>query len=111
MGHLKEVILKKSSVARYVSEDAFPQQCQQRFVRTLDPTILHGPWTNEEDAKLRSAVAVYGNSWTDVAEVIQGRTNEQCRDRKASPFRELEFQVLRSPRSPAMRSLDPDSRT
>lgn len=71
---------EKSSVARYVSEDAFPQQCQQRYIRTLDPTILHGPWTEDEDAKLRSAVAVYGNSWADVAEVIQGRTNEQCRD-------------------------------
>lgn len=63
-----------------MSEDAFPQQCQQRFVRTLDPTIQHGLWTEDEDAKLRSAVAVYGNSWTEVAEVIQGRTNEQCRD-------------------------------
>lgn len=68
------------AVARHVSEDAFPNQCQQRFSRTLDPTIQRGAWSDEEDAKLRLAVAAYGNSWMDVAEVIHGRTNEQCRD-------------------------------
>lgn len=75
-------------VARHVSEDATPQQCQNRFSRTLDPTIRRGAWTNEEDAKLRQAVNVFGNSWAEVAEVIAGRTNEQCRDRwsdKISP--------------------------
>ncbi|KIM83791.1 hypothetical protein PILCRDRAFT_818814 [Piloderma croceum F 1598] len=68
-------------VATRVSEDATPQQCQNRYSRTLDPTLRHGAWTAEEDAKLRLAVSVFGNSWMEVAEVIAGRNNEQCRDR------------------------------
>jgi len=43
--------------------------------------IQRGGWSPEEDAKLRLAVAAYGNSWIEIAEVIAGRTNEQCRDR------------------------------
>lgn len=69
------------SVASHVSEDATPQQCQNRYNRTLDPKLRHGAWTAEEDAKLRLAVNAFGNSWTEVAEVIAGRNNEQCRDR------------------------------
>lgn len=47
----------------------------------MDPNLRHGSWTAEEDAKLRLAVSVFGNSWIEVAEVIAGRTSEQCRDR------------------------------
>ena len=64
-----------------VSEDATPAQCQNRYTRTLDPTLRRGPWTPEEDEKLRRAAAVFGNSWIDVAAFVEGRNNEQCRDR------------------------------
>ncbi|KAI0316986.1 hypothetical protein OF83DRAFT_1172384 [Amylostereum chailletii] len=68
-------------VARMVSEDATPSACQNRYCRSLDPSLMKGGWTEEEDKKLRLAVAVWGNSWVDVASVMAGRTNEQCRDR------------------------------
>ncbi|OCH93548.1 hypothetical protein OBBRIDRAFT_885384 [Obba rivulosa] len=70
-----------SLVARMVSEDATPQQCQNRYLRTLDPSIKRGTWVDEEDEKLRQAVAVFGHSWSEVAAFVPGRTNEQCRDR------------------------------
>ena len=38
-----------------------------------------GAWKKTQG--LRLAAAAYGNSWMEVAEVIAGRTNEQCRDR------------------------------
>ena len=43
--------------------------------------MKRGPWSQDEDAKLRLAVEAYGNSWLDVANTIEGRNNEQCRDR------------------------------
>ncbi|GBE79411.1 hypothetical protein BKA93DRAFT_830458 [Sparassis latifolia] len=70
-----------SLVARMVSEDATASQCQNRYVRTVDPNIKRGAWTEEEDAQLRRAVAVFDHSWVDVATCIAGRNNEQCRDR------------------------------
>ncbi|TFK56090.1 hypothetical protein OE88DRAFT_1606944, partial [Heliocybe sulcata] len=68
-------------VAQYVSEDATAQQCQNRYNRTLSPDLVRGPWTEEEDNKLRRAVEAFGNSWLEVAACIPGRSNEQCRDR------------------------------
>ncbi|EIW61871.1 uncharacterized protein TRAVEDRAFT_70116 [Trametes versicolor FP-101664 SS1] len=68
-------------VARWVSEDATASQCQNRYLRTLDPTLRRGPWTPDEDERVKQAVAVCGHVWVDVATYVEGRNNEQCRDR------------------------------
>lgn len=68
-------------VARYVSEDATPSQCSNRFEKTLDESVKHTAWSPEEEARLRAAVAAYGSSWVDVAAHVPGRHNDQCRDR------------------------------
>ncbi|KAF8843148.1 hypothetical protein BDN67DRAFT_964789 [Paxillus ammoniavirescens] len=68
-------------VARYVSEDVTPSQCSNRFQKTIDPSLKRVNWTPEEDARLRIAVAAYGSSWIDIAAVLPGRHNDQCRDR------------------------------
>lgn len=73
----------KSTVARHVSPYATTSQCQTRYVRSLNPSIKHEPWTPEEDTRLQKAVDVFSNSWIDVAGVLPGRTNEQCRERWA----------------------------
>jgi hypothetical protein len=67
-------------------------QCPQTLVNTLipssDPTIVDsklGRWTAEEDRKLVAAVAVLEKlgkkEWTEVAKLVPGRTNNQCRIR------------------------------
>ncbi|KAG6837525.1 hypothetical protein H0H93_007706 [Arthromyces matolae] len=68
-------------VARYVSEDATASQCQVRYARAIDPCRKRGPWTEDELARLKEAVAAYGTSWVEVAACMPGRTNEQCRER------------------------------
>jgi hypothetical protein len=68
-------------VARYVSEDATPASCQEHWLRTLNPALKAGRWSAEEDQKLTRAVKVYGNSWVEIAVIMDGRTAEQCRDR------------------------------
>ncbi|KIK95648.1 hypothetical protein PAXRUDRAFT_368727 [Paxillus rubicundulus Ve08.2h10] len=68
-------------VARYVSEDVTPSQCSNRFQRTIDPSLKRVNWTPEEDARLRAAVVAYGSSWIEIAAVLPGRHNDQCRDR------------------------------
>lgn len=70
-----------SVVARYVSEDATPSQCQNRWSRTLDPDLKRGPWTEDEDNALRRAVDILGNAWSEVAMFVPCRSNEQCRER------------------------------
>ncbi|KAI6034085.1 hypothetical protein BKA83DRAFT_4184709 [Pisolithus microcarpus] len=63
----------KIRIARYVSEDATPMQC--------NPSVKRVNWTPEEDARLRIAADAYDRSWVDVAAAMPGRTNDQCRDR------------------------------
>ena len=70
-----------ATVARRVSEDATAAQCQGRYVKTLDPTLKRGPWTPDEDEQLRRAVAALGHVWVEVAAYVEGRNNDQCRDR------------------------------
>ena len=69
------------TVARMVSEDATAAQCQSRYTRTLDPRLRRGPWTPDEDEQLKRAAAVFGHAWIEVATFVEGRNNEQCRDR------------------------------
>jgi hypothetical protein len=56
-------------------------QCRQRWVYKVDPTNEKGKWKPEEDAKLTAAVEKHGNEWTAVADMVTGRTNQQCRQR------------------------------
>ncbi|KAH8106261.1 hypothetical protein BXZ70DRAFT_1038169 [Cristinia sonorae] len=68
-------------VARMVSDDATASQCQNRYTRSLDPALVRGTWSEEEDAQLRRAVEVFGHTWSDVCNFVAGRNSEQCRDR------------------------------
>ncbi|KAF8974614.1 hypothetical protein BDZ97DRAFT_38184 [Flammula alnicola] len=68
-------------VARKVSEHVSAGQCQNRWQKTLNPALRKGAWTEDEDERLRKAVAGYGSSWVHVATAIPGRTNDQCRER------------------------------
>lgn len=70
-------------MTRHVSPYATTSQCQTRYVRSVDPSIKRGSWTPDEDIRLRKGVEAFQNSWIDVASVLPGRTNEQCRERWA----------------------------
>ncbi|KAK7695622.1 hypothetical protein QCA50_000258 [Cerrena zonata] len=81
-------IVNWQQVAKLVSEDVTATQCQSRYMRSLDPSISRVPWTEEEDARLRDAVEIYGTAWSEIAEFLPNRNSEQCRERwqeKLSP--------------------------
>ena len=91
------------TVARYVSEDATPSQCSNRFEKTLDDSIKRTIWSPQEDARLSATVTAYGSSWVDVAANVPGRHNDQCRERwieqvnpsiNRSPWSEQEDKIL-----------------
>ncbi|KAM4588888.1 v-myb avian myeloblastosis viral oncogene homolog-like 2b [Odontesthes bonariensis] len=57
-------------------------QCQHRWFKVLDPELVKGPWTKEEDEKVIELVKVYGNKqWAMVAKHLKGRLGKQCRER------------------------------
>ncbi|KAK3013277.1 hypothetical protein RJ639_008267 [Escallonia herrerae] len=52
-----------------------PFQCLARYQRSLNASILKSEWTEDDDDKLRTAVAAFGESdWQRVASTMEGRT-------------------------------------
>uniref|UniRef100_A0A8C6T7M9 V-myb avian myeloblastosis viral oncogene homolog-like 2b n=1 Tax=Neogobius melanostomus TaxID=47308 RepID=A0A8C6T7M9_9GOBI len=57
-------------------------QCQHRWGKVLDPELVKGPWTKEEDERVIELVNRYGNKqWAVVAKHLKGRLGKQCRER------------------------------
>ncbi|XP_012257198.1 myb protein isoform X2 [Athalia rosae] len=57
-------------------------QCQQRWVKVVNPELVKGPWTKEEDEKVVELVERYGpKKWTLIARHLKGRIGKQCRER------------------------------
>lgn len=57
-------------------------QCQQRWQKVLNPDLIKGPWTKEEDAKVLELVDKYGpKRWSLIAKHLRGRLGKQCRER------------------------------
>ncbi|GLV39724.1 Myb oncogene-like [Carabus blaptoides fortunei] len=57
-------------------------QCQQRWTKVVNPELVKGPWTKEEDEKVVELVQRYGpKKWTLIARHLKGRIGKQCRER------------------------------
>jgi hypothetical protein len=57
-------------------------QCLHRWQKVLNPELIKGPWTEEEDNVVLKLVADNGpQKWTYIAEHLPGRIGKQCRER------------------------------
>lgn len=57
-------------------------QCLHRWQKVLNPELVKGPWTREEDDKIIELVAKYGPiKWSVIAKSLTGRIGKQCRER------------------------------
>ncbi|XP_073282107.1 transcription factor MYB3R-3-like [Primulina huaijiensis] len=57
-------------------------QCLHRWQKVLNPELVKGPWTQEEDDKISELVAKYGpTKWSVIAKSLPGRIGKQCRER------------------------------
>jgi hypothetical protein len=57
-------------------------QCLHRWQKVLNPELVKGPWTKEEDAKIIELVRQLGaKQWSKIAQQLPGRIGKQCRER------------------------------
>ncbi|XP_050213777.1 transcription factor MYB3R-3 [Mercurialis annua] len=57
-------------------------QCLHRWQKVLNPDLVKGPWTQEEDDKITELVEKYGpTKWSVIAKSLPGRIGKQCRER------------------------------
>jgi len=69
------------NISNYV-DGRTPIQCLHRWSKILQPGLIKGPWTVEEDRKLLAWIEKEGpTKWTACAEFIKGRSGKQCRER------------------------------
>ncbi|MCO5600490.1 hypothetical protein L7F22_054603 [Adiantum nelumboides] len=57
-------------------------QCLHRWQKVLNPDLVKGPWTKEEDDKIVELVNKFGaKKWSVIAQSLPGRIGKQCRER------------------------------
>nr|KYP34266.1 Myb-related protein 3R-1 [Cajanus cajan] len=57
-------------------------QCLHRWQKVLNPELVKGPWTQEEDDKIVELVSIHGpTKWSLIAKSLPGRIGKQCRER------------------------------
>ncbi|KAI3474807.1 hypothetical protein Pfo_030066 [Paulownia fortunei] len=65
-----------------VFPDRSEVQCLHRWQKVLNPELVKGSWTREEDEKIKGLVAKYGpTKWSVIAKSLPGRIGKQCRER------------------------------
>jgi hypothetical protein len=94
------------SVAEVVGFGRSNIQCKHRWQKVLDPVLVKGPWSAEEDGEIANLVSQYGpKRWSFIAKHLQGRTGKQCRERwvnqldptiKKDPWDEKEDEILQN---------------
>jgi hypothetical protein len=56
-------------------------QCLHRWQKVLQPGLVKGPWTAEEDQIILRCVQEGNLKWAAIADLIPGRLGKQCRER------------------------------
>ncbi|KAJ1974156.1 hypothetical protein H4R34_004821 [Dimargaris verticillata] len=83
-------------------------QCRERYCNVLHPHVNQGPWTEIEDAKLLHNIRAIGlGKWSQIADLMDKRTDNQCWRRWKALVRakKIDKERLFQP------ELHPDSRT
>lgn len=53
-------------------------QCRERWMNVLNPSLVHGKYSDEEKVKLTQLVKEFGRKWSLIAEQMPGRTDNSC---------------------------------
>lgn len=57
-------------------------QCLHRWQKVINPNLVKGPWTKEEDEKIVDLVKRHGaQKWSLISQSVPGRIGKQCRER------------------------------
>ncbi|KAK8955808.1 Myb-related protein 3R-1 [Platanthera guangdongensis] len=57
-------------------------QCLHRWQKVLNPALVKGPWSKEEDEIIIEMVNKFGpKKWSTIAQALPGRIGKQCRER------------------------------
>lgn len=65
------------------------KQCRERWINFLSPEIRREPWQPDEDLLLLTKQKEIGNQWAQIAKEINGRTENQVKNRFNSMLKKI----------------------
>lgn len=90
-----------SKIATFI-EGRTGKQIRDRYINSLKPGIRQEAWTKEEDELLIKLYLKIGNKWSRIAHCLQGRTENQVKNRFRTFFKKgsssLEIEELSKPK-------------
>ena len=57
------------------------RQCRDRFQNYLNPSLINGPWTKEEDILLEQKFNEVGPHWNSISKYFNGRSTNNVKKR------------------------------
>jgi hypothetical protein len=83
---LTRLVTKSESVSWCALVSYFPNktapQISGRWEKVINPRLIKGSWTREDDEKIIAFVREHGDKdWAKLALLLAGRTGKQCRER------------------------------
>jgi len=87
---VKNGITKWSEIAKKI-KGRIGKQCRERWANHLDPALKKSEWSIDEDNLLTSLQIKFGNSWTKIANLIPGRSENDVKNRWNSADRKKRF--------------------
>ncbi|KAK7294985.1 hypothetical protein RJT34_17886 [Clitoria ternatea] len=71
-------------------------QCLHRWQKVLDPNLIKGHWTKQEDDIIKELIMVKGEKkWSEIAKHLPGRIGKQCKER-ALQTKEEELTLIKA---------------
>ena len=59
------------------------RQCRERYINYLNPALLNGPWSEEEDKLLIEKVKEMGPKWAQIVKFFKARSDVNIKNRYA----------------------------
>eukprot|EP00301_Raphidiophrys_heterophryoidea_P027638 c9748_g2_i2.p1 GENE.c9748_g2_i2~~c9748_g2_i2.p1 ORF type:complete len:579 (+),score=134.23 c9748_g2_i2:258-1994(+) len=84
---------KKWSLMAFLLENKTGKQCRERWHNQLNPDVLKGPWTKEEDDQVMKLVDKYGTKWACIARHVKGRTDNAIKNRYNSSLKKIHASI------------------